>query len=462
MSDHFDAAIIGTGQAGPALANRLTGAGWRVAVIERGRFGGTCVNTGCMPTKTLVASAYVAHLARRARDYGVTFSAPPGIDMKRVKARKDEVSGTATRNIEAWLRSMPNCHIFQQSARLASAHEIDVGATRLTADKVFINVGGRAVVPKIPGIEHVDYLTNETIMELEVIPAHLIVLGGSYIGLEFAQIFRRFGSAVTVVEADERLVPREDEDVSDAIREILEREGIDVRLASRCSQLAKVGGSIEASLSSPEGPQSVTGSHLLLAIGRRPNTDDLGLDRAGVEVDASGIIPTDDMLRTNVPSIWALGDCNGRGAFTHTAYNDFEIVAANLLDNDPRRASDRILTYGLFIDPPLGRVGMTEREARASGRRVLVGTRPMSRVGRAVEKGETQGFMKIVVDADTRQILGASILGTSGDEAVQCITTTMSAGAPYTTLQRTVLIHPTVSELIPTVLEGLAALPEQS
>lgn len=459
MTEHYDAAIIGTGQAGPSLANRLSQAGWKVAVIERGRFGGTCVNTGCMPTKTLVASAYAARLAARAAEYGVVIDGRVGIDMAKVKARKDAVTGTATRNIEMWLRSMPGVTVYQGQARLTSAHEIAVGTQRLRADRIFINVGGRAVIPGIPGLEDVPYLTNESIMEIEFVPKHLIVLGGSYIGLEFAQIFCRFGSRVTVIEAAPRLVPREDEDVSAAIKDILEREHIMIALETKCTSVERTGAGIRLTVDAPSGPAEVTGSHLLLAIGRRPNTDQLGLDAAGVEVDRNGFIVTDDMLRTSAPSIWALGDCNGRGAFTHTAYNDFEIVAANLLDGDPRRASDRILTYGLFIDPPLGRVGMTEREARATGRPLLVATRPMTRVGRAVEKGETLGFMKIAVDAETHKILGAAILGTSGDEAVQCITATMAAGAPYTALQRTVLIHPTVSELIPTLLESLEPLP---
>jgi pyruvate/2-oxoglutarate dehydrogenase complex dihydrolipoamide dehydrogenase (E3) component len=455
MLEHYDAAIIGTGQAGPSLANRLTESGMKVAVIERGRFGGTCVNTGCMPTKTLVASAYAARIVARAAEYGIKIDGAMTVDMKMVKARKDAVSNTATKNIETWLRSMPGCTVFKGHARFVSPREIDIGPARISADKVFVNAGGRAVVPPIPGLEAVPYLTNEQIMEIDFVPPHLIVLGGSYIGLEFAQIYRRFGSKVTVVEAAPAVIPREDEDVSAAVKNILEREGIEVRTGTKCSGVTKAGDQILARLDTPSGPAELTGSHLLLAIGRKPNTDDLGLDTAGIEIDEKGFIKTDDFLRTTAPSVWALGDCNGRGAFTHTSYNDFEIVAANLLDNDLRRASDRISTYGLFTDPPLGRVGMTEREARASGRPLLKGARPMTRVGRAVEKGETLGFMKILVDAETKKILGASILGTGGDEAVQCITATMSAGAPYTTLQRTVLIHPTVSELIPTVLGSL-------
>jgi pyruvate/2-oxoglutarate dehydrogenase complex dihydrolipoamide dehydrogenase (E3) component len=455
MAAHYDAAIIGTGQAGPPLANRLTRAGMKVAVVERGHFGGTCVNNGCMPTKTLVASAYAAHLAARAADYGVTIEGRVGVDMKKVKARKDAVSGTATKNIETWLESMPNCTVLRGHARFVSAHEIEVGAERLTAEKVFINVGGRALVPPIPGMKEVGYLTNESIMDIDFAPRHLVILGGSYIGLEFAQIYRRFGSEVTVIEAAPRLVPREDEDISTAIREILEGEGARIHLDSKCTGLSKRGNAIVARIESAGRSTEIEGTDLLLAIGRIPNTDDLGLDTAGIAVDTRGFIVTDECLRTSVQAIWALGDCNGRGAFTHTSFNDYEIVAANLLDSEQRRVTDRIMTYGLFIDPPLGRIGMTEHEARAAGRPLLIGRRPMTRVGRAVEKGETLGFMKIVVDAETRKILGAAILGTGGDEAVQCITATMYAGMPYTTLAHAVLIHPTVSELIPTVLGEL-------
>lgn len=455
MSSHFDAIIIGTGQAGPSLANRLSQAGHKIAVVERARFGGTCVNTGCMPTKTLVASAYAAHLARRAAEFGVLTEGQIGIDMRTVKARKDKVSDTASKNIESWLGSMPGCTVVRGHARFVSPNAIDVNGQRLTGERVFINVGGRATLPKIPGLDAVDYLTNETIMRLDAVPEHLIVLGGSYIGLEFAQIYRRFGSRVTVVEAAPRLVAREDEDVSAAIKEILETEDISIHIDAKCSGITKTGIQITATLDMPAGQTTVTGTHLLIAIGRTPNTDDLGLAEAGVRTDEHGYITTDETLRTNAPAIWALGDCNGRGAFTHTSYNDYEIVAAQLLDNDPRLVSDRIVTYGLFIDPPLGRVGLTEREAVAAGRNVLIGKRSMTRVGRAVEKGETLGFMKIVVDTDSKRILGAAILGTGGDEAVHCITATMYADAPYTTLERSVLIHPTVSELIPTVLGEL-------
>jgi pyruvate/2-oxoglutarate dehydrogenase complex dihydrolipoamide dehydrogenase (E3) component len=459
MTKKFDAIIIGTGQAGPSLAGRLTDAGMTVAIIERHHVGGTCVNTGCKPTKTLVASAYAAHLARRADDYGVTLGGGTvGMDMKKAKARKDAVVNSSRSGNETWLGSMKGCTLLRGHARLESARSVSVNGEILTAERIFINVGGRASTPDLPGIKDIDYLTNSSILELETLPKHLVVVGGSYIGLEFAQMYRRFGAEVTVVEKGPRLIGREDEDISAAIKEFLEAEGIQIRLNAECIRFAPHGKDIAVGVECTSGAPEVVGSHVLLAMGRRPNTDDLGLDKAGVAVDGRGYITVDDQLRTSVEGIWALGDCNGKGAFTHTAYNDFEIVAANLLDNDPRRVSDRISTYGLFVDPPLGRAGMTEAEAKKSGRRVLVGKRLMTNVGRAVEKGETYGFMKVLVDADTKELLGAAILGSGGDEVVHGILDVMYAKAPYTVIQRAMHIHPTVSELIPTVLGELKAL----
>ena len=458
MSHRFDAIIIGTGQAGPALAARLAGAGMKIAIVERARFGGTCVNTGCIPTKTLVASAYAAHLARRAAEYGVMTGGAVTVDMKRVKARKDEISGRSSRNVENWVRGLQQCTVYQGHARFESATTVRVGSDLLEAERIFINVGGRALIPPMPGLDQVPYFTNSTMMDVDFLPEHLIVVGGSYIGLEFGQMYRRFGSRVTIVERGPRLIPREDEDVSQAVREILQAEGIDVQLDSNCLSARRDGGNIVVGLDCSGGAREAAGSHLLLAVGRVPNTDDLGLANAGIATDARGYIGVDEQLRTNVPGIWALGDCNGRGAFTHTSYNDYEIVAANLLDNDPRKVSDRIPAYALFIDPPLGRVGMTLNEAKQSGRKLLVGTRPMTRVGRAVEKGETQGFMKAIVDADTGAILGASILGVTGDEVVHSLLDAMYAKAPYTTISRAVHIHPTVSELVPTMLQDLQPL----
>jgi pyruvate/2-oxoglutarate dehydrogenase complex dihydrolipoamide dehydrogenase (E3) component len=448
----FDAIIIGSGQAGPALAGRLTGAGMTVAFVERKLFGGTCVNTGCTPTKTLVASAYAAHLARRAADYGVLLEGSVRVDMKRVKARADAVVADSRNGVEQWLRGMAICTVVEGHARFEAANLVRVGADLLTAPRVFVNVGARASVPDIPGVGEVPFLNNRSMLELDHVPEHLVVVGGSYIGLEFAQMYRRFGAEVTVVEKGLHLIGREDEEISEAIREILIGEGIGVRTGAECISLAPHALGVEVGVNCREGEPTSVGSHVLLAVGRRPNTDDIGLETAGVETDTRGYIKVDYRLATNVPGIWALGDCNGRGAFTHTAYNDYEIIAANLLDGEQRRVSDRVPAYALYIDPPLGRVGMTEAQARESGQPLLTGSRPMSRVSRAVEKGETQGLMKVVVDAETRKILGAAILGTGGDEAIHGILDIMNAGLPYDVLQHAMHIHPTVSELIPTML----------
>ncbi|HYW46915.1 MAG TPA: FAD-containing oxidoreductase [Bryobacteraceae bacterium] len=458
MTTKFDAIVIGTGQAGPFLASRLAAAGMKVAIVERKLFGGTCVNTGCTPTKTMVASAYAARMARRAADFGVAVDGAVSVDMRRVKARKDAVTGQSRMGLETWLKHMENCTVYEGHARFESPREVSVGPDRIAADRIFINAGGRAVVPPMPGLDHVEYLTNSSMMDVDYLPRHLIVVGGSYVGLEFGQMFRRFGSEVTIVEMGPRLVQREDEDISGAIQEILAREDIHLRLNATCIAFSRRGDEIMAHVDCASGDSEVGGTHLLLAVGRRANTDDLGLEKAGVVLDERGYIVVDDQLRTSVPGIWALGDCNGKGGFTHTSFNDSEIVAANLLDNDPRRVSDRIPAYALYIDPPLGRAGLTEAAARKTGRRVLVGKRPMTRVSRAIEKGETQGFMKILVDAQTREILGAAILGTGGDEAIHSILDVMYAKAPYTVIQRAVHIHPTVSELIPTMLGELQPL----
>jgi pyruvate/2-oxoglutarate dehydrogenase complex dihydrolipoamide dehydrogenase (E3) component len=457
MAD-YDAIIIGTGQAGPALARRLVGAGWKVAIIERKLFGGTCVNTGCTPTKTLVASAYAAHVARRAADYGVTIGGAINVDMRAVKARKDAVVSPSRNGVERSLRTLSGCTVYDGHARFIAPKEVKVGNEVLKADKIFINVGGRASVPPIPGLDRVPYLTNSSMMEVDFLPPHLVVLGGSYVGLEFAQVYRRFGSDVTVIELGPHLVAREDVDVSQAIADFLEEEGIDIRVNSKVIRVEKQANNIAVSVESGGTKSQVVGSHLLLAIGRRPNTDDLGLDKAGIATDERGYIQVDDHLRTNVPGSWALGDCNGRGAFTHTSWNDFEIVAGNLLDNDPRRVTDRITAYALYTDPPLGRAGITEAEVRKSRRPALVATMAMEDVSRANEKGETKGFMKILVDTETKQILGASLLGLSGDEVIHCILDVMYAKAPYTVLQRAVHIHPTVSEFVPTMLADLVPL----
>lgn len=453
----FDAIVIGAGQAGPPLAEKLTQDGQRTAIIERNLFGGTCVNVGCIPTKTLVGSARVAQLARRAAEFGVN-TGTIDVDMRRVKARMDQVRGESNRGVTTWLEGMENLEIIRGHARFVGPNRIDVDGTTLEADKVFINVGARARVPDIPGLNEVPYFTNSTILDVDFLPDHLIIIGGSYIGIEFAQMYRRFGSLVTVVEMADRLIPRDDEDISDAVQNILEREGVQFELGAECVSLAKRGMNIDVTISCDDERRSVTGTHLLLAVGRVPNTDDLGLTAAGIETNAQGLITVDDELRTTAEGVWALGEVNGRGAFTHTAYNDFEIVAANLFSNNRRRVSDRIECYGVFIDPPLGRVGLTERAAREAGFNVRIGKRQMTRVGRAREFGETQGFMKVVVDGDTDKILGAAILGLNGDEAVHSIIDIMNADLPYTTIQRSVHIHPTVAELIPTVFGQLDAV----
>jgi len=455
---HHDAIVIGTGQSGPALARRLVAAGQDVAIIERKLFGGTCVNTGCTPTKTLVASAYAAFLARRAGDYGVTIGGPVGVDMKAVKARKDAVVEPSRLGVERSLKTLEGCTVYEGHARFIAEKKVAVNGSELAADRIFINVGARAAIPPIAGLEHVPYLTNSSMMDIDFLPAHLIILGGSYVGLEFAQVYRRFGSEVTVIELASRLIAREDADVSQAVADFLKEEGIDVRVGSKVVGVEKEGNAIAVKVESAGAVSQVAGTHVLVAIGRRPNTDDLGLDKAGIATDARGYIQVDDQLRTSAAGIWAMGDCNGRGAFTHTSWNDFEIVAANLLDNGQRRVSDRITAYALYTDPPLGRAGMTEAEVRKAGKPALISTMSMEDVSRAYEKGETKGFMKILVDRDSKQILGASLLGLSGDEVIHCILDLMYAKAPYTVMQRAMHIHPTVSEFIPTMLGELRPL----
>jgi pyruvate/2-oxoglutarate dehydrogenase complex dihydrolipoamide dehydrogenase (E3) component len=450
MTQRFDAIVIGTGQAGPSLAARLTASGMTVAIVERHLVGGTCVNTGCTPTKTLYASAHVAHMARRAADFGV-MTGEVRIDMARVHARSQKVAANSRTGNETWLRGMDRCTLLLGHARFESAHTVRVGEDLLEAERIFINVGGRATIPDMPGVDDVSYYTNTSLLGTDVLPEHLVVIGGSYIGLEFGQIYRRFGSKVTIVEKGPRLIAREDPEISDSVRSILEAEGIAIRTNAECIRFAPHSQGVAVGVDCTQGEPEVIGSHVLLAVGRRPNTDDLGLDKAGVALDGKGFIQVNDRLETNVAGIWALGDCNGQGAFTHTSYNDFEIVADNLLNGATRLVSDRIPCYALFIDPPLGRVGMTETQARSAGHRVLVSSRPMTRVGRAIEKSETLGLMKIIADAETKAILGAAILGTGGDEAIHTVLDIMAAGGNATTLAHTMHIHPTVSELIPTI-----------
>ena len=454
----FDALIIGTGQAGPTLAARLAATGMKVAIVERHLFGGTCVNNGCTPTKTMVASAYAAHVTRRAAEYGVISAGDARVDMRRVKARKDEVVGNARNGLESWLSGLENASLFRGHARFIAPDTVDVDGTRLTAGKIFLNVGGRPRVPPFPGIENTPYLTNVSMMDLDVLPEHLLVVGGSYVGLEFAQIFRRFGSRVTIVEMGPRVLAREDEDVSLAIQDFLHAEGIELRLDAMCISLGRQGDRITVSVTCKEGVPNEEGSHVLLAVGRVPNTDDLGLDLAGIRTDKQGYIEVDEFLRTSNPNVWALGDCNGKGAFTHTAYNDYEIVADNLLSNAGRKYTDRIPVYALFTDPPLGRIGMNEADIRKAGLKALVGKRPMTRVARAIEKGETQGFLKIYTEEGSERILGASLLGTGADESVHSLLDAVYARTPHQQVQSHVRIHPTVSELLPTTMEQLTPL----
>jgi len=458
MSKKYDAIVIGTGQSGPALAGRLNQEGLTTAIIERKLVGGTCVNVGCTPTKTLVGSARVAYAAREAERFGISIAGDISVDMRRVKTRVDEVAGASNQGVTKWLGGMDDVDLIRGHAHFVDAHSVEVNGDVLEAEKIFINVGARARIPDWDGLNEVPFFTNSSILDVDFLPEHLLIVGGSYIGLEFAQIYRRFGSEVTVVEMSDRIIGRDDEDVSAAVQEILEGEGVRFRLQADCIEARATDSGIAVRVTCEDGPEEETGSHLLLAVGRVPNTDDLGLDKAGIESSRFGMINVDDHLCTNVPGVWAIGDVNGRGAFTHTSYNDYEIVVANLFDDDPRKVSDRILCYGLFIDPPLGRIGMTENEVRASGRRALVGKRMMTRVSRAREFGETRGFIKIIVDADTEEILGAAILGLNGDEAIHCLLDTMYARKPYTVISRAVHIHPTVAELIPTVLQEMVPL----
>jgi pyruvate/2-oxoglutarate dehydrogenase complex dihydrolipoamide dehydrogenase (E3) component len=457
MSERFDAIVIGAGQAGPALCARLDKEGLKTALVERKLLGGTCVNTGCIPTKTMIASARAAHMARRGGEYGFPARAIR-VDMAKVKRRKDAVVRQSTNGLKKWLDGMKHVSLIRGHARFVAARRVKVGGRTLEAERVFLDVGARAAVPDLPGIKDVPFFDNSSIMQVDFTPRRLVIVGGSYIGLEFAQMYRRFGAEVIVLEKGAKLLPREDDDVAAEIAAILEREDIEIRTGAECMALNRRGRNVEVRLECKRGRKIAEGSHVLLAVGRTPNTADLGLDAAGVELDARGYIKVDDECRTSAEGVWALGECNGRGAFTHTSYNDYEIVAANLFDGDRRRIPDRIQTYALFIDPPLGRAGMTEAEARRSGKNVLVGRMPMQRVGRAREAGETQGFMKVLVDADSKELLGAAILGMNGDEVVHSLLDVMYAKRPYTTIQRAVHIHPTVTELVPTMLGSLKPL----
>ncbi|TPG65996.1 FAD-containing oxidoreductase [Hymenobacter nivis] len=459
MNHSFDALIIGAGQAGPSLAGRLTAAGWTVALVERQAFGGTCVNTGCTPTKALIASAKAAHTRRQADHYGLPPTADFAVDLAPVQDRKDTIVAASRDGLETWLTHMAGCMVFRGTARFLSATTMQVGDDVLAAPRIFLNVGGRPARPALPGIDRVPHFTSSTILALRELPAHLVIVGAGAVGLEFGQLFRRLGAQVTIVERSPRLLPHDDADVAAAVHDLLTSEGITLRLGAECISMSQEDGRPVVQVSCEKDASPARGSHLLLAMGRQPNTDDLGLENAGLRADKHGFIPVDEQLQTAVPGIWALGDCNGRGAFTHTAYNDFEIVAANLLDHDQRRVSDRLPASAIYVDPPFAKVGLTEDEVRAAGTPALVGKRPMTKVGRAVEKGETQGFIKVLVHAETDQILGASIVGVGGDEAIHCIVTAMYARQTAAFMRRNVFIHPTVAELIPTVFGELKPLP---
>ncbi|CAG9267105.1 Mercuric reductase [Paraburkholderia unamae] len=466
MAERFDAIVIGTGQSGPPLAVRLGQSGRKTAVIERASFGGTCVNVGCTPTKAYVACARAAHVARHAADFGVrigdgTQASDVRVDLAFVKARKERIIGASRDGVEHWLRGTPNVTVLKGHARFTGAHTVRVAGhdgspLALEAPEIFINTGTRAQIPAIAGLETIRYETNSTLLALDHLPEHLAICGGSYVALEFAQMFRRFGSRVTVLVRGQRVLAREDDDVSLAVRDVLAREGVEFRFGAEPRSVAPREGNAGVRIDLDDGTLDV--SHLLFATGRLPNTDDLGLEAAGIERDARGLIAVDGELRTAVEGIWALGDVNGRGAFTHTSYDDFQIVAANLLAGGARSADTRIPAYAVYVDPPFARVGLSEREVRERGKPALIAKMPMSRVGRARERGETDGFMKAMVDPQTKRILGAAIFGIEGDEAIHTFIDTMTADAPYTTLQYAMHVHPTVSELVPTLLDGLKPL----
>lgn len=453
MPQSFDAILVGAGQAAPPLARRLSEAGMKIAFAERYRFGGTCVNTGCIPSKTWIASAKIAWDAARAAGMGIRINSPVQTDMVRVKARKDEIIHRSSKGVESGLRGLKNCTVFVGTAQFVGAHTMRVGDEQISAPKIFLNVGGRASIPEITGLRESGYLTNSSILDLDVVPEHLIILGGGYVSLEFGQMFRRFGSKVTILQRGPRLLPKEDEDIAQAITQFFRDEGIVIETDVSVDEVRRSGQRITAKWDTGE----VTGSHLLVATGRRPNTDDLGLDLAGIQATKEGYIPVDDHL-VAAEGIWAIGDCNGRGAFTHTSYNDFEIVAANLLTEERRSVCDRIKAYNIYTDPPLGRAGMTEAEVRKSGRASLKAVRPMTRVNRAIAQGETTGFMKALVDAESKQVVGAALLGVHCDEVVHVLLDLMYAQKPYTMLTHAVHIHPTVAELVPTLLEDLHPL----
>jgi pyruvate/2-oxoglutarate dehydrogenase complex dihydrolipoamide dehydrogenase (E3) component len=448
----YDTIVIGSGQAGNPLSQKLADHGWAVALIERGHLGGTCVNTGCTPTKTMIASAQVAHYARNAGRWGVR-TGEVSVDLPRVVARKDAVVQQWRSGQERKVEQRKSLHLYRGQARFVGPHRLRVGDEEMESERIFINTGTRTDIPRLEGLDRIDYLTNASIMELSAVPEHLLVLGGGYIGLEFGQMFRRFGSRVTVVHRSEHILPREDPDVTQELQKALEAEGVRFVLNARTTRVEKQDGQVVLRLEAGGGSETVRGSHLLVATGRRPNTDELGLESVGVRLTGQGYIQVNPRLETTAPGVWALGDVKGGPAFTHISFNDYQIVYANLIEGKQLTTDNRLVPYAVFTDPQLGRVGLTEKEARAAGRRLKVGKIPMSWVARAIERDETAGLMKLVVDADTDRILGAAILATEGGELVQILGAVMLAGAPYTLLKGAIYIHPTLAEGFWTLME---------
>jgi pyruvate/2-oxoglutarate dehydrogenase complex dihydrolipoamide dehydrogenase (E3) component len=448
----YDAIVIGSGQAGNPLCQKLADHGWTVALIEKEHLGGTCINTGCTPTKTMIASAQVAHYARNADKWGVR-AGEVSVDLPKIVARKDEIVGQWRSGQERKVQQRKNLHLYRGHARFVGPHRLHVGDQELESERTFINTGTRVDVPRLEGLDGIDYLTNASIMQLREVPDHLLVLGGGYIGLEFGQMFRRFGSQVTVIHRSEHILPREDLDITQELQKALEGEGIRFVLNARTTRVEKQDGQVVLRLEAGVGSETVRGSHLLVATGRRPNTDELGLENVGVQLTSQGFVQVNNWLETNAPGIWALGDVKGGPAFTHISYNDFQIVYANLIEGKRLTTDNRLVPYSVFTDPQLGRVGLTEKEARATGRRLKIGKIPMSWVARAIERDETAGLMKLVVDADTDRILGAAILSTEGGELVQILGAVMLAGAPYTLLKGAIYIHPTLAEGFWTLME---------
>lgn len=450
----YDAIVIGSGQAGNPLSQKLADKGWAVALIEQAHLGGTCINTGCTPTKTMIASAQVAHYARNAPRWGVR-AGGVSVDLPAVVARKDKVVESFRSGHQRNVEKRPNLHLYRGHAQFAAPHRVVIDNQSLEGERIFINTGARAGIPRIEGLETVGYLTNASIMELNELPEHLLVLGGGYIGLEFGQMFRRFGSRVTVVHQSDQILPREDAEVAGELQKILEAEGMAFLLNARTTHVQRTGGQIALTLEGPGGSSNLSGSHLLIATGRVPNSDKLGLEKAGVATDNKGFIKVNSRLETNVPGVWALGDVKGGPAFTHISFNDYQIVYANLIEGKSQTIDNRYVPYSVFTDPQLGGVGMTEKEARAKGYKLKIGKIPMSYVARAIERDETAGLMKLVVDASNDHILGASILASEGGELVQMLGVLMMAGLPYTLLKGAVYIHPTLAEGFWSLMEAV-------